>query len=131
MKFNYLANKILKEQESPYEHLYNIIDDYLISRGQTPTLQSIKQLWDQQGKQFGTQENFFKVLIAWSKETGVKLPSTIPQQGRTFEVGDIVTYEGDEDGWVITGIDGNEYALMEIGEEGVFATLEELQAENP
>lgn len=37
MKFNYLANKILKEQESPYEHLYNIIDDYLIARGQTPT----------------------------------------------------------------------------------------------
>lgn len=55
----------------------------------------------------------------------------IPQQGRTFEVGDIVTYEGDEDGWVITGINGNEYALMEIGEEGVFATLEDLQAENP
>lgn len=54
-----------------------------------------------------------------------------PKQGRTFEVGDIVTYEGNEDGWVITGIDGNEYALMEIGEEGVFATLEELQAENP
>ena len=54
-----------------------------------------------------------------------------PKQGRTFEVGDIVTYEGDEDGWVITGIDGDEYALMEIGEEGVFATLEDLQAENP
>lgn len=54
-----------------------------------------------------------------------------PKQGRIFEVGDIVTYEGNEDGWVITGINGDKYALMEIGEEGVFATLEELQAENP
>lgn len=54
-----------------------------------------------------------------------------PKQGRTFNVGDIVTLEGNENGWIITGIEGNEYYLMELGEEGITTTLEQLQAENP
>lgn len=54
----------------------------------------------------------------------------LPQQGRTFNVGDVVTLEGNENGWIITGIKGDEYYLMELGEEGVVASLEQLQAEN-
>ena len=55
----------------------------------------------------------------------------LPQRGRNFEVGDIVTLEGNENGWIITGIKGNEYYLMELGEEGVVTSIEQLQAENP
>lgn len=54
----------------------------------------------------------------------------IPKLRKEFKVGDVVNYEGDKDGWVIIGIDGDEYHLAELGEDAVVTTLDQLLAEN-
>jgi hypothetical protein len=70
------------------------------------------------------KKGYFKSVVNEAYVTGQPAP-------KQFKVGDIVNYEGEEDGWVIVGIQGNEYYLYELGKEGVRATLKDLLAENP
>ncbi len=74
------------------------------------------------------KKGYFKNVVNEAYVTGQPAP-------KRFNVGDVVTLEGDKDGWIIMGIvpgdEGDEYYLQQLGEEGVKTTYEEILEENP
>jgi hypothetical protein len=74
------------------------------------------------------KKGYFRNVVNESYVTGQPAP-------RRFNVGDIVTYEGNKDGWMIMDIrpgdEGDEYYLQELGEGGAVTTLEGILEENP
>jgi hypothetical protein len=82
-------------------------------------------------EQYNANEEMFDLDDALKNES----VESLQPEPKQFKVGDVVTLEGDKDGWIIMNIvpgdEGDEYYLMQLGEEGVQTTYEEILAENP